>query len=80
MVICDSSNVDEGHEVELGAQWVHGDVRNPLYDLCMKHDLITYKGDRLDEYKADDEGQFSIIVTLFCICTFYICHIIHSFL
>lgn len=40
---------DEGVDLELGAQWIHG-KRNPVYELAKKYDLIA--GERSNEAKG----------------------------
>ena len=30
----------EGHRIELGANWIHGIMGNPIYELALKHKLI----------------------------------------
>ena len=39
---------DESEEyADMGAQWLHGDIGNPLYDELLKRGLISYKEDYL---------------------------------
>ncbi|XP_054165495.1 peroxisomal N(1)-acetyl-spermine/spermidine oxidase-like isoform X2 [Oppia nitens] len=35
----------ENHRIELGANWIHGIMGNPIYDLALKHKLIDQYSD-----------------------------------
>lgn len=43
--------------VDLGAQWLHGDEGNPLYDALSQKDLISHSGDFLSFWPVTD-GMF----------------------
>ena len=38
--------------VELGAQWLHGDEGNPLYDELQSRNLIEHKGEYLNQCRS----------------------------
>lgn len=60
---------DGGAKVELGAHWVHGSDRNPLYDLAKKHDLVTYKQEFTNDSKGGNKnGNSTEIFTLLLCC------------
>jgi hypothetical protein len=31
---------DGSHVIELGAQWIHGEKKNPIHDLCTKIGIV----------------------------------------
>lgn len=55
--------------LEYGAQWIHGDERNPLYDELKKLNLLDYKGEHLydDEY-VGMSIELTIVVMLSISC------------
>lgn len=46
--------------IELGAQWVHGDEGNPLYDELAPHGLIEYRGEHLYDRKFLGRSTFDL--------------------
>ena len=54
----------EGHRIELGANWIHGIMGNPIYQLALKHKLIdqlsTTGGKHLVEARTIDGNKVDI--------------------
>ena len=54
MMLCDQNvwntfTARSEEYLEMGAQWLHGDQGNPLYEELSKLGLIAFQGDYLDD-------------------------------